>query len=133
MDPRFKMKLVDFSFAKIFGDEAASYINIVDEGIHGLFQEYATDDVQGHFGNAVRLTDFDAFIKQSSSQQSKSELDQYLEESLLPRYHEFDVMQWWKLNESKYPILSKMARDTLTLPVSTVGPESIFDTWKKRF
>ncbi|PWA78082.1 Ribosomal protein S4, conserved site-containing protein [Artemisia annua] len=71
MDPRFKMKLVDFSFAKIFGDEAASYINIVDEGILGLFQEYAIDDVQGHLSNV-----------QSASKQSKSELD---EESLLPR------------------------------------------------
>ncbi|PWA73910.1 BED zinc finger, hAT family dimerization domain protein [Artemisia annua] len=55
MDPRFKMKLVDFSFAKIFGDKAASYINIVDEGIRGLFQEYATDDVQGHLGNMCTL------------------------------------------------------------------------------
>lgn len=77
----------------------------------------------------VGLTEFDAFIKQSKSQQSKSELD---EESLLPRYHEFDVMQWWKLNESKYPILSKKARDTLTLPVSTVDPESIFDTCQSK-
>ncbi|GJS36336.1 zinc finger BED domain-containing protein DAYSLEEPER-like protein [Tanacetum coccineum] len=64
-------------------------------------------------------------------QQSKSELDQYLEESLLPRSHEFDVMRWWKLNEPKYPTLSKMARDILTLPVSTVDPESIFDTGVK--
>ncbi|GKC93106.1 zinc finger BED domain-containing protein DAYSLEEPER-like protein, partial [Tanacetum coccineum] len=81
MDPRFKMKFVDFMFAKIFGDEAASFINIVDEGIHGLFLEYATDDVPGHSSNGVELTEFDAFIIKSRSQQLKSELDQYLEES----------------------------------------------------
>ncbi|KAK2992142.1 hypothetical protein RJ640_017064 [Escallonia rubra] len=40
MDPRFKMKLVEFSFTKIYGDEAASYTRIVDEGIHELFSEY---------------------------------------------------------------------------------------------
>nr|GFA16057.1 zinc finger BED domain-containing protein DAYSLEEPER-like [Tanacetum cinerariifolium] len=124
MDPRFKMQLVDFRFAKIFGDEAASYINIVDEGIHQLFLDYVAGDVTRHLsngdGHGLGLTDFNDFIMESTSQQSKSELDQYLEESLLPRSHEFDVMRWWMLNEPKYPTLSKMARDILTLHVSTV-------------
>ncbi|KVI11685.1 protein of unknown function DUF4413 [Cynara cardunculus var. scolymus] len=43
MDPRFKMKLVEFSFTKIYGDEAATYINFVDEGIHQLFLEGGGD------------------------------------------------------------------------------------------
>ncbi|KAF9616521.1 hypothetical protein IFM89_029982 [Coptis chinensis] len=40
MDPRFKMKLVEFSFAKIYGEEAGTYVKIVDESIHELFSEY---------------------------------------------------------------------------------------------
>ncbi|GKA78001.1 zinc finger BED domain-containing protein DAYSLEEPER-like protein [Tanacetum coccineum] len=92
MDPRFKMKLVEFSFTKLYGDEAETYINIVDEGIHQLFLEY-TGDVTG--------------------------------------VHGFDVMGWWKLNKSKYPTLSKMAHDILTVPVSTVDPESVFYTGMK--
>ncbi|GJV41402.1 zinc finger BED domain-containing protein DAYSLEEPER-like protein [Tanacetum coccineum] len=80
-------------------------------------------------GHAV--TKFDEYIMQSTSQQSQSELDQYLEESLLPRVHGFDVMGWWKLNKSKYPTLSKMAHDILSVPVSTVDTESIFDTGMK--
>ncbi|KAJ0745272.1 putative transcription factor/ chromatin remodeling BED-type(Zn) family [Helianthus annuus] len=153
MDPRFKMKLVDFSFTKIYGDEAATYIKIVDEGVHELFLEYVAlplpltpavveqvnggpgDPNQqdgghgsGGLGNGLGLTDFDVYIMESTSQQSKSELDQYLEESLLPRIHEFDVMGWWKLNKVKYPTLSKMAHDILTVPVSTVSPGSVFDT-----
>ncbi|MGV7927246.1 hAT family dimerization domain-containing protein, partial [Mycobacterium kansasii] len=60
------------------------------------------------------LLDFDVFISEmSSNQQTKSELDQYLEESLLPRIQEFDILEWWKLNKLKYPTLSKMARDVL--------------------
>ncbi|XP_024980646.1 zinc finger BED domain-containing protein DAYSLEEPER-like [Cynara cardunculus var. scolymus] len=154
MDPRFKMKLVEFSFTKIYGDEAASYIKIVDEGIHELFLEYValplplplplthgfveaangeSEDQKQEDGlnNGVGLTDFDVYIMESTSQQSKSELDQYLEESLLPRIHEFDVMGWWKLNKSKYPTLSKMAHDILTIPVSTAAPESVFETGMK--
>nr|XP_043621931.1 zinc finger BED domain-containing protein DAYSLEEPER-like [Erigeron canadensis]XP_043621932.1 zinc finger BED domain-containing protein DAYSLEEPER-like [Erigeron canadensis] len=134
MDPRFKMKLVEFSFTKIYGEEAARFINLVDEGIHQMFLEY----VGGVEGNVKQedvaglgLTDFDMYIMETTSQQSKSELDQYLEESLLPRVHEFDVVGWWKLNKVKYPTLSKMARDILTVPVSTVVPEMVFETGRK--
>ncbi|KAG8372695.1 hypothetical protein BUALT_Bualt12G0093300 [Buddleja alternifolia] len=153
MDPRFKMKLVEFSFSKIYGDEAASYVKVVDEGIHELFLEYVAlplplspayaedaangnvkaelDDSQGIASNGIGLTDFDAFIMESTSQLSRSELDQYLEESLLPRVHEFDVVGWWKLNRLKYPTLSKMARDILSIPVCTVPAASVFDTVRK--
>ncbi|XP_020206178.1 zinc finger BED domain-containing protein DAYSLEEPER [Cajanus cajan] len=146
MDPRFKMKLVEFSFTKIYGDDAHVYIKTVDDGIHELFHEYvallplpltpayAEDGVAGSHSKMEEspvltdngLTDFDAYIKETTSQHMKSELDQYLEESLLPRVPEFDVLGWWKLNKLKYPTLSKMARDILSVPVSTVAPDSVF-------
>lgn len=152
MDPRFKMKLVEFSFSKIYGEEAANYVKIVDEGIHELFMEYVALPLpltptyseeanngtvkheEQHQGgnllsdNGLGLTDFDVYIMETTSHLAKSELDQYLEESLLPRVHEFDVIGWWKLNRMKYPTLSKMARDILSIPVSTVPAESVFDT-----
>lgn len=152
MDPRFKMKLVEFSFSKIYGEEAANYVKTVDEGIHELFMEYVAlplpltpayieeannggvkqEDAQGgnHLltDNGLGLTDFDVYIMETTSHLAKSELDQYLEESLLPRVHEFDVVGWWKLNRMKYPTLSKMARDILSIPVCTVPSESVFDT-----
>ncbi|KAF2301389.1 hypothetical protein GH714_023571 [Hevea brasiliensis] len=79
------------------------------------------------------LSDFDVYISEiANSQHMKSELDQYLEESLLPRVHEFDVLGWWKLNKLKYPTLSKMAADILSVPISTVAPDSVFDTGSKK-
>ncbi|XP_021639696.2 zinc finger BED domain-containing protein DAYSLEEPER [Hevea brasiliensis] len=79
------------------------------------------------------LSDFDVYISEIvNSQHMKSELDQYLEESLLPRVHEFDVLGWWKLNKLKYPTLSKMAADILSVPISTVAPDSVFDTGSKK-
>jgi hypothetical protein len=79
------------------------------------------------------LSDFDIYISEiTSGQHLKSELDQYLEESLLPRVHEFDVVGWWKLNRLKYPTLSKMAADILSIPVSTVAPDSVFDTENRK-
>ncbi|KAJ8755580.1 hypothetical protein K2173_022159 [Erythroxylum novogranatense] len=151
MDPRFKMKLVEFSFSKIYGEDAPAYIKIVDDGIHELFVEYValplpltptyaeegnpdgmkTDEHQRTLLSDNGLTDFDVYIMETTSQQMKSELDQYLDESLLPRVQDFDVLGWWKLNKLKYPTLSKMARDILTIPVSTVGPNSAFDIMAK--
>ncbi|KAK3436857.1 hypothetical protein EUGRSUZ_C01383 [Eucalyptus grandis] len=152
MDPRFKMKLVEFSFTKVFGEDAPNYVKIVDEGIHELFLEYVslplpltpTYAEEGQNGNKMEespqgghlltdhgLTDFDMYIMETSGQQMKSELDQYLDETLLPRVQEFDVLGWWKLNKLKYPTLSKMARDILSIPVSTVLPDSVFDTAPK--
>ncbi|KAI3947541.1 hypothetical protein MKW92_001858 [Papaver armeniacum] len=155
MDPRFKMKLVEFSFQKIYGEDSANHLRIVDDGIHELFSEYemqpsvpltVNDEHDG--GEMVKteegmqvtsggpllsceddLLDFDMFISEmSSTQQTKSELDQYLEESLLPRAMDFDILSWWKINHLKYPILSRMARDILSIPVSSVPPESVFFT-----
>ncbi|KAM4133225.1 hypothetical protein ACJW30_01G312600 [Castanea mollissima] len=152
MDPRFKMKLVEFSFTKIYGEDAPTYIKIVDDGIHELFHEYVTLPLpltptyadEGNAGSIKQeesqggtllsdngLTDFDVYIMETTSQQMKSELDQYLEESLLPRVQDFDVLGWWKLNKMKYPTLSKMARDILSIPVSTTGPDSVFDMTSK--
>ncbi|KAH9653321.1 zinc finger BED domain-containing protein DAYSLEEPER [Citrus sinensis] len=152
MDPRFKMKLVEFSFTKIYGDDAPTYIKIVDDGIHELFLEYVSLPLpltptyeEGNAGNNMKsdesqggtllsdngLTDFDMFIMETTNQQMKSELDQYLDESLLPRAHDFDLLGWWKLNKMKYPTLSKMARDILSVPVCSVGQDSVFDTVSK--
>ncbi|XP_057969039.1 zinc finger BED domain-containing protein DAYSLEEPER-like isoform X2 [Malania oleifera] len=154
MDPRFKMKLVEFSFSKIYGENAETWIKIVDEGIHEIFLEYVAqtltlpsnfvegnDDItkteiaegESIITTGDGLSDFDVYISEiSSGQQMKSELDQYLEESLLPRVQEFDVLGWWKLNKLKYPTLSKMAGDILSIPVSTVAPDCVFDTVSKK-
>jgi hypothetical protein len=148
MDPRFKMKLVQFRFSKIFGDEAPLYVKIVDDGLHELFLEYValplpltptyaedgnfenmkTEDNQGTLLSDHGLTDFDMYIMETTSQNTRSELDQYLEESLLPRLQELDLLDWWKMNKLKYPTLSKLARDILTIQVSTADPDSVFDT-----
>lgn len=138
MDPRFKMKLVEFSFTKLFGEDAPGYIRVVDAGIHELFDEYgtvyaedgssATAKTNVQQGGANGLTDFDVYIMETTNQQNKSELDLYLEESLLPRIPDFDVLGWWKLNMVKYPTLYNMARDILSIPLCTVGPDLVFDT-----
>lgn len=40
----------------------------------------------------------------------------------------FDILQWWKTKSSTYRVLSHLARDVLTISVSTVASESAFST-----
>ncbi|KAK6915069.1 hAT-like transposase, RNase-H fold [Dillenia turbinata] len=42
MDPRFKMKLVEFSFSKIYGEGGEAWTKMVDDATHELFLEYIT-------------------------------------------------------------------------------------------
>ncbi|KAJ1700845.1 hypothetical protein LUZ63_000624 [Rhynchospora breviuscula] len=60
----------------------------------------------------------------------KSELEQYLTEPLddTALEVEFDILAWWKLKAPKYPVLSRLTRDILAVPASTVASESTFST-----
>ncbi|KAK3225636.1 hypothetical protein Dsin_005498 [Dipteronia sinensis] len=40
----------------------------------------------------------------------------------------FDLLNWWNVNSSKYKILSQIAKDVFAIPVSTVASESVFST-----
>ncbi|KAK1613555.1 hypothetical protein QYE76_019072 [Lolium multiflorum] len=39
-----------------------------------------------------------------------------------------DVLAWWKLNASRFPIVAHLAHDVLAIPISTVASESAFST-----
>lgn len=41
-----------------------------------------------------------------------------------PKDPKFDILNWWRVQQCRYPVLAKMARDILAIPVSTVASES---------
>ncbi|GLT62793.1 hypothetical protein SLA2020_354030 [Shorea laevis] len=56
----------------------------------------------------------------------RSQLELYLDETKVARNAEFDILSFWKGNEFRYPEVAAMARDILSIPVSTVASESTF-------
>ncbi|CAN6228584.1 unnamed protein product, partial [Urochloa humidicola] len=60
-----------------------------------------------------------------------SELENYLKKGLIPRTETLDILSWWKSNSVEYPTLSRMARDVLAVPASTVASESAFSTGRR--
>ncbi|BBH07577.1 hypothetical protein Prudu_019554 [Prunus dulcis] len=56
------------------------------------------------------------------------EIDRYLSDAAEQDIEQFDILNWWRVNASKYPVLAVIARDVLAIPVSTVASESTFST-----
>lgn len=56
------------------------------------------------------------------------ELAKYLNSDLVPHDDddEFDILRWWHDKKTTYPVLSILARDVISVPVSTVSSESAF-------
>lgn len=74
-------------------------------------------------------TDMWRFVQSTwNENQSTSDLENYLKEDVFQhRLHTpFDILKWWQIHAGRYPILSKLARDILTIPISTVASESAF-------
>ncbi|GFP87890.1 zinc finger bed domain-containing protein ricesleeper 1 [Phtheirospermum japonicum] len=138
LDPRFKMKLVEYYYPQIYGDSASDCIDIVSNCIKALYGGHAIYSPLAAHGQGLvsesgvvkdRLTGFDKFLNETSlSQHVKSDLDKYLEEPLFPRSVEFNILNWWKVHEPRYPVLSMMARNILGIPISKVAQETLFDT-----
>ncbi|KAK0600812.1 hypothetical protein LWI29_018651 [Acer saccharum] len=70
--------------------------------------------------------EFELYKSQAVSSLNKSELERYLGEQVENNTPNFDILSWWKVNKGKYPILAKIAKDILAIPVSTVASESAF-------
>lgn len=136
-DPRYKTQFVEFSYKMLYGD-ASDKIEKLHTTLKALFDLYkdrislhtaasegVPDSLVQNEGNDV-LKEFDAMDEEFGAVLEKTELDKYLEEKKMNRNLEIDILQYWKTNEYRFPNLSLMVRDILSIPISTVASESAF-------
>ncbi|XP_059443839.1 zinc finger BED domain-containing protein RICESLEEPER 2-like isoform X2 [Corylus avellana] len=157
LDPSGKMRIIRFCFPLIYQEpEATTNIEFVLTVLHELYNEYVKEhnssvmeqNVQGNAcesssnSNSISMVGgnaqsgkarFRSFLR--TVQPIKSELQLYLEEGLYicdrGSYEKFNALDWWKANTSKFRILSKLARDILSIPITTVSSESTFSAGGK--
>ncbi|KAJ4962762.1 hypothetical protein NE237_022701 [Protea cynaroides] len=120
-DPRYKYAFVYWAFRKIALLDPLAYMSLrVKNALVKLFTAYKTMDAAGIEASTPSF---------SYTGPAELELDYYLEEPKLPfddKYRQFDVLAYWRQNGSKYPDVARMAKDVLSIPVSTVASESAF-------
>ncbi|CAN6271926.1 unnamed protein product [Urochloa humidicola] len=68
-----------------------------------------------------------SFSPSASGSGGGNELSAYLDSDPVKDWGEsFDILLWWRDHKLSYPVLSIMARDIMSVPVSTVSSESCF-------
>ncbi|KAF7148618.1 hypothetical protein RHSIM_Rhsim03G0138800 [Rhododendron simsii] len=148
MDPRMKLQGVSLLLREIGANLGISTLpssDNVKDLLTAMYAKYETKFRSNAAFTATPLTsstsandEFWDFVSSnlgtgSSTVTSRIELEKYLDlESVNTNdRRDLDVLAWWKKNEDKYPVLSIMARDLLTPPVSTVASESAFSAGKR--
>ncbi|XP_061170062.1 E3 SUMO-protein ligase ZBED1-like [Saccostrea echinata] len=88
----------------------------------------SNDDSQPPAKRARKPSGID-YLTQFSPEKEKStrenELENYLSDRIQPNE---DPLLWWRKNEEKYPVLSKLAKKFLGVPATSVPPERFFSS-----
>ncbi|OMO77392.1 putative Zinc finger, BED-type [Corchorus olitorius] len=150
LDPRCKMRAVEYSFSKMYSDEEArANLTKVRDALYEIYDEYVNEHLDGNDHSAeTNVLDDDgtsggnvkshksgmseilAYVKTLySGPPQESDLDAYLLEACFIHPgdpDQFDALEWWKANSLRFRILSQMARDILAIPITTVASEAAF-------
>ncbi|KAG8368875.1 hypothetical protein BUALT_Bualt15G0092100 [Buddleja alternifolia] len=116
-DPRLKMKMVEFFYKKLYGSYADSYIERVRDTLLELFIAYggscatqSTIPSSINLETSTSLSEFYMWCNESNASViPKSELDSYLEEASFQSVEDFSILNWWRTNSLRLPIMAKIA------------------------
>ncbi|KAK9684418.1 hypothetical protein RND81_10G208700 [Saponaria officinalis] len=126
LDPRIKGELIPESLnAETNLKEARSHFlrNYCTGNFSSMSNVYGPGD--GEEGASVSFAEEIARKKRKATVSvATDELTQYLSEPPAPI--PTDVLEWWKVNSARYPRLSLMARDFLSVQATSVPPEELF-------
>ncbi|KAI3833121.1 hypothetical protein MKX03_019062 [Papaver bracteatum] len=149
LDPRRKEAYLRFSLRELLKDNQVT----VDQEVHdmmksiklvltNMFDKYALlykgDDTVSRPTSKIQpdtslsqepQNSINRFVESEKHQETvegKIELDMYLSEKRENFNAQFDILNWWKVNSSKYKILSGISRDVMAMQVSTIASESTF-------
>ena len=145
LDPRYKIQYLKFSLQETRTNEDASkFVEEVRKSILALWDMYtpptASSELPAANNKSTSKTvdaDTERFLQYMSGSVDtnqtnvpSAELNMYLEERIIGITHSesFDLLTWWKMNETWFPSLSKLAKIVLMAPASSVASESAFST-----
>ncbi|KAM3757589.1 hypothetical protein ACB098_02G200400 [Castanea mollissima] len=117
------------------GFEVARNIDRVHDSLYQLYNEYVVNYSSSNAEQSASKSTKGSsiFVRNADNiQLAKSDLDVCLEEDVFlcsgDSDLDFDALEWWKANNLKFRILSKMAFDILSIPITIIASESAFST-----
>ncbi|KAL4281244.1 hypothetical protein GQ457_03G011920 [Hibiscus cannabinus] len=155
LNPRHKLNYVDWIVRDSYDETKANLLCLnIKMVLQSLFDAYASSMPSSNMSgtSSSTYTSFSTFTQNgaqsgrkvdlqqlmtlkyqrdtgcSLTNANKSELEKYLEDACEPHVPSFEILQWWKDQPKRYPILRKMDKDVLAIPISTVASESAFST-----
>ncbi|CAI8610764.1 unnamed protein product [Vicia faba] len=138
-DPRRKVRLFDWMVRRYYNKvDADALKETLESCLKSIYEEYCTGFMppQGNphesqvFSNVSHPYGTAEFYLSEGCDNADNELTTYLREKL-EHNMEINVLEWWKVNSGRYPILANIARDVLAITISTVASESAFSTGER--
>ncbi|KAK4568458.1 hypothetical protein RGQ29_004027 [Quercus rubra] len=143
LDPRYKLQFVEFTYRPLYGTDGARMVMDLRDKLYSLFEGYlCTTNNEAHnmvekasssgANEKVRDADiagFDTFESEIfGSINRKSQLDVYLEEAWFDHntHMDLDILEYWESHCGRFLELSLMARDIMSIPITTVALEFAF-------
>jgi len=133
-DPRYKKRMVELYMKKFYGDYQVTldeFISVLRKLYHFYVsskpappkttEHVSPTDQQDNENSELERYLYDDLAARDDS----NELDKYMVEPLL-KQNPFDILAYWKNKIEKYPTLCQIARDIMSIQVSTVASESAF-------
>ncbi|XP_062086381.1 zinc finger BED domain-containing protein RICESLEEPER 2-like [Humulus lupulus] len=144
LDPRYKLEVVNLGFKFVYySSEAEKMIKLVKNTLAQLYDFYKQQQQPSQSSQAqpsqsqpqpsqlVINSTTESFLQgqlQLSDNIEEDSLEYYLSDRREKLDPAFDILQWWKHNGFKYPIVARMAKDVLVVHMSIVASESDFST-----
>ncbi|BBH03097.1 transposable element gene [Prunus dulcis] len=120
LDPRYKIQFIEFCYKRLYGynsEEMTKCLKWCSSHVDDMVSKECLDVMK----------EFDNFESEEfTTSTQKTQLQLYLDEPKIDRKTKLNVLDFWKVNQFRYPELSILARDLLSIPISTVASESAF-------
>ncbi|KZV25329.1 hypothetical protein F511_34118 [Dorcoceras hygrometricum] len=142
LDPRNKFQMIKVSIKK-FGGTATriqEFVNKVKLELVNLWMDMQLECDDGGGGTSSAggglcdelFDDVDVRNEEEQLLEISNEVDKYLADEIEKRSNQyFNLLEWWKGNENRYPIISIIAKDIFAIPSSTVANEATFNLGKR--
>ncbi|XP_075665547.1 zinc finger BED domain-containing protein RICESLEEPER 2-like [Castanea sativa] len=132
LDPQKKSDHLNYCLSNLYGEnvvkDITDLVKVASE-MSRMEGVDVNDDDDDDDPDRFTTSQYKAFRQGKQFVECVDEVAKYLmENSEGENDKTFNILAWWKYNTNKYSILSRLARDVLAVPVSTLASKSAFST-----